>query len=113
MKHLFLSPHFDDAIYSCGGIIYDLTQQGHQVTIFTLMAGEPTFPLPDTPILKANHIRWQVGDNPTLARKREDKISAEIVGAKTQYADLADCIYRIVDGKALYATEEALWKNIH
>lgn len=113
MKHLFLSPHFDDAIYSCGGTIYDFTQQGDEVTILTLMAGEPTFPLPDTPVLKDNHTRWEVGDNPIIARKQEDVTSAKIVGATTLYADLADCIYRVVDGKALYATEQSLWKNIH
>lgn len=113
MKHLFLSPHFDDAIYSCGGTIYELSQSGHEVIILTLMAGEPTFPIPDTPVLKDNHTRWEVGDNPIIARKQEDITSAKIVGARTQYANLVDCIYRVHDGEALYATEESLWKNVH
>lgn len=113
MKYLFLSPHYDDAIYSCGGTIYELSQQGHEVEILTLMAGESTFPLPDTPVLKDNHQRWQAGENPVNARREEDQIASEIVGAKTRYFDLPDCIYRVANDIALYATEESLWKHIH
>ena len=113
MAHIFLSPHFDDAVYSCGARIYTLTQQGHEVIIFTLMAGEPDFPIPDTPVLRDNHTRWQVGDNPIIARKQEDTQASTILGATTRYLDLADCIYRVDDGEALYPSEDSLWKNIH
>lgn len=113
MKYLFLSPHYDDAIYSCGGTIYELSQGGHEVEILTLMAGEPSLPLPDTPVLKDNHQRWQAGENPVNARREEDRIASEIVGAKTRYFDLPDCIYRVANDIALYATEESLWKHIH
>ena len=113
MKHLFLSPHYDDAIYSCGGVIYDLVQQGHSVDIFTIMAGVPTIPLPNTPVLADNHQRWKIGDNPVSERRQEDQIASDIIGANTQYADILDCIYRVVDGVACYPTEDSLWKNIH
>ena len=113
MKYLFLSPHYDDAIYSCGGTIYDLSQQGYEVEIWTLMAGIPSLPLPDTPVLKDNHQRWQAGDNPVMTRREEDRIASQIVGAKTRYFDILDCIYRLANDSALYATEESLWKNIH
>ncbi len=113
MKHLFLSPHYDDAIYSCGGTIYDRIQQGESVEILTIMAGIPTIPLPNTPVLADNHQRWQIGDNPVLIRRQEDQIASDIIGAKTQYADILDCIYRTVDGIACYPTESSLWKTIH
>ncbi|GAB5490800.1 MAG: PIG-L family deacetylase [Phototrophicaceae bacterium] len=113
MAHIFLSPHFDDAVYSCGGTIYNLAQNGHDVIIFTLMAGEPNFPIPDTPVLQDNHARWQVGDNPIIARKQEDTQASAILGATTRYFDLADCIYRVVNGEALYPSEDSLWTNIH
>ncbi len=113
MKVLFLSPHYDDAIYSCGATIYDLVQQGHEVEILTLMAGIPSLPLPDTPVLKDNHQRWQAGENPVTARREEDKVALDIVGATSRYLDLPDCIYRVANDTPLYATEESLWKNIH
>lgn len=114
MPHIFLSPHYDDAVYSCGGTIHQLVQQGHDVTILTIMAGVPSLPLPDTPVLQDNHERWQIGDNPVTARRREDKAAASILGANTEYLEtIADCIYRTNDGEALYPTEESLWDKIH
>jgi len=56
--HLFLSPHLDDAVYSCGGTIHQLTSQGTPVQILTFMAGDPPTPLPDTPITRDLHRRW-------------------------------------------------------
>jgi LmbE family N-acetylglucosaminyl deacetylase len=64
-------------------------------------------------VLKDNHQRWQVGDNPVSARRQEDQVAAAILGAKTRYIDLPDCIYRVVEGKALYPSEDSLWKHIH
>lgn len=113
MTHLFLSPHYDDAVYSCGGMIYQLVQHGADVTILTVMAGRPTLPLPDTPVLKDNHERWQAGDDPIATRRTEDQKAAKILGAKTQYLDIPDCIYRVADGEALYPSEESLWGDVH
>lgn len=113
MKYLFLSPHHDDAIYSCGGTIYELVQQGHEVTILTLMAGIPDEPIPDTPVLRDNHQRWDRGQHPLMVRRKEDELAADILGANVQHLDLLDCIYRVADGEALYPSEDSLWKNIH
>lgn len=111
--HLFLSPHYDDAIYSCGGLIHQLTQQGEAVLIFTIMAGEPLQPLPDTPVMEDNHQRWEAGQNPVMTRRTEDQAAAQIVGAETLYNDLPDCIYRTHNGVALYPSEESLWGPVH
>ena len=112
--HLFLSPHYDDAVYSCGGTIYQLTQQGAKVIILTLMSGNPTLPLPDTPIIRDVHQRWQTGDNSVMARRAEDERAVRIIGADVSYTDVPDCIYRVAhSGAALYPTEESLWGVVH
>ena len=41
MHHLFLSPHYDDAVYSCGGTLASLTTAGENVTVLTVCAGSP------------------------------------------------------------------------
>lgn len=111
--HLFLSPHYDDAIYSCGGLIHQLAQQGESVLIFTIMAGEPLLPLPETPVIADNHTRWQAGQSPVMIRREEDQSAAEVVGAETLYNDLPDCIYRTHEGVALYPDEASLWGPVH
>jgi LmbE family N-acetylglucosaminyl deacetylase len=114
MTHLFLSPHYDDAVYSCGGTIYQLTQQGETVIILTLMSGNLPLPLPDTPIIRDVHQRWEAGDNPVLTRRTEDEHAVRIVGADVLYTDVPDCIYRVShSGEALYPTEDSLWGTIH
>jgi hypothetical protein len=41
MYLIYLSPHLDDAIYSCGGIIYSQIQIGDRVEIWSLFTSDP------------------------------------------------------------------------
>ena len=43
MQVLFLSPHFDDAILSCGILMQRLVEQGHQVHILSLFVHGPEY----------------------------------------------------------------------
>lgn len=110
--HVFLSPHLDDAVLSCGGCIHHLAQQGQPVLILTLMAGDPPDPLPDTPIVNDLHRRWQAGYNPSATRRQEDKAAAAVLGAAVQHLDLGDCVYRAANGRALYPSEESLFGDV-
>src|SRR5574339_421507 len=112
--HLFLSPHLDDAVLSCGGLIDQLVKRGERVLVRTFMAGDPPDPLPDTPVIRDLHARWAVGDNPVIARRREDREAVERLGAEAEYMDMRDCPYRLgKDGKALYPTNDDLFLDIH
>lgn len=113
--HLFLSPHFDDAVYSCGGTIYQLVQSGQTVRVYTVMGGTPPEKLPDTPIVRDLHQRWQSGENPVLVRRLEDEAALHGLDAEAAYNSLiADCIYRVsLTGEALYATEAAIFGSVH
>ncbi|HOU40916.1 MAG TPA: PIG-L family deacetylase [Promineifilum sp.] len=55
--HLYLSPHFDDAILSCGGQIARHTAAGQSVLVVTITGGDP----PDNPpsdTVAMLHRRW-------------------------------------------------------
>lgn len=111
--HLFLSPHFDDAVYSCGGTIHRLVKAQERVTVLTLMAGEPPKPLPDTPLVRTLHKRWKTSDEVVKIRHKEDTKAMKVLGAQGLYWDIQDCIYRTINGIALYPTENDLWDEIH
>lgn len=111
--HLFLSPHLDDAVLSCGGTISHLTQRGEAVLILTVMAGDPPLPLPDTPIVQDLHRRWAIGESPVAARRAEDVESARVVGAQVEHRRYPDSVYRTAQGQALYPTEESIFGAIH
>lgn len=113
MKHLFLSPHPDDAALSCGGRIAHLTQAGEPVEIYTLMAADMP---PDTPqgaFVVAHVQRWNLGPDPSPGRRVEDARSAEALGAAIRFGDLVDAIYRVgADGRLLYPDLPALFGEI-
>lgn len=78
--YIFLSPHFDDAIGSAGGVISRLITAGHQVRIMTIMARAP---------------RWPIGKFIYVARRiLENKRAARVLGVSVQNAPFFDAIYR-------------------
>lgn len=114
--HLFLSPHYDDAVLSCGGLIHKLVGEGKRVVVRTIMGGAPSpDAIPDTPITRSLHTRWAAGENPVTARIAEDEAAVTSLGAKAEHLVYwMDCIYRVSrKGEPLYGTEASLWRQIH
>jgi LmbE family N-acetylglucosaminyl deacetylase len=48
MRRLLLSPHADDAVWSCGGVIGRWTSLGEELTILTVFDGDGPHSCPDT-----------------------------------------------------------------
>jgi LmbE family N-acetylglucosaminyl deacetylase len=111
--HIFLSPHFDDAVYSCGGLIHQLRQRGETVQVITVMGGDLPHPLPQSPIVNELHTRWQAGENPIATRQEEDREAIQNLHAQLTQLPIMDCIYRTVNDNALYPDEASLWGVIH
>jgi LmbE family N-acetylglucosaminyl deacetylase len=115
--HLFISPHLDDAVLSCGGQISMLASAGNSVAIFTLMAGKPMRELPTSPILSELHARWGTAANPVAERRWEDIKATRRLGALARHGTIPDCVYRVRysaggEREALYPFEESLWGPI-
>ncbi len=112
--HVFLSPHYDDAVYSCGGTIHRLTDAFQEVIINTVMGGDIPQPLPNTPIVQELHARWQAGINPVAVRQAEDEAATTRLVARRWLNDVPDCIYRTdADGRPLYPDGDAIFGDIH
>lgn len=102
MRWIYISPHFDDAILSCGGLIADQTRDGIPVEIWTICAGEA----PDGPLSKfarKTHKDWGTGNaaETVIIRKEEDREAARHVGAAILHFHFPDCIYRRDSNKSL------------
>ncbi len=113
MRWIYLSPHFDDAVLSCGGLIFEQSRQGLPVEIWTIFAGDaPEGSL--SPLALRCHVDWGIPDPHDLvaARRDEDQAAAAIVGAETVHFSLPDCIYRrSAQGESLYP--EQVFVPIH
>ena len=113
MRWIYLSPHFDDAVLSCGGLIFDQRQAGEEVEIWTIFAGDPP-PGPLSDFASVNHKLWGVtsGEEVVSMRKAEDETAAVIVGAGCVHFSIPDCIYRrSPEGAYLYT--ESVFTAVH
>lgn len=93
MEWIYLSPHFDDAALSCGGLIWEQAQRGEHVEVWTICAGAP--PQAElSPFASSLHERWQTGADAVIERRREDQEACRAMGASLHHFTVPDCIYR-------------------
>lgn len=116
--HLFLSPHLDDAVLSCGGVMCQLVRSGERVIIVTAMAGEPSEPLPESPVARMIRVRWRSGDYPFRARRADDAAAAQQLRAQVYHLPLTEAAFRGTlsgdgDWIALYPDYASPFGTIH
>jgi len=123
VKHIFLAPHLDDAVLSCGGTIAMLARKGESTAVITVFASS----LPANSMLSAFasqlHAGWQASAgsragfaDPPAVRRREDINALRVLSPDIQVIHLGglDCIYRVhpETGRALYDSEEAIFSEV-
>ena len=92
--HLFISPHLDDVVLSCGGFAYRLAKSGERVIILTLITGDAPESAPVTFETWRHKIVWDLGEKPFKERCKEDVKSVQVLGAEYAHLGLLDGIYR-------------------
>ena len=111
---VYLSPHLDDAVFSCGGQIFMQSEAGQAVLVATLMAGEPQT---DRRSMLAEylHHNWGVTAETAVAQRRaEDEAACRRLGAEAIHFSFPDCIYRVhpQSEEPLYTSDEALFGDV-
>jgi LmbE family N-acetylglucosaminyl deacetylase len=103
VRWIYLSPHFDDAVLSCGGLMWEQRRRGEEVAIWTIFAAPPLAPL--SPLAQATHALWGFGpaENAPAIRRAEDDRAARRLRVHVRRFPFLDCIYRrSPDGDPLY-----------
>jgi LmbE family N-acetylglucosaminyl deacetylase len=105
-RHIYLSPHFDDAVLSCGGTIALQQNTGQRPLVITIFGGAGGMSGPLSPF--AAQVHREIGFGATIAeavqrRREEDATACELLGADVLWLDFADALYRG------YASREALF----
>lgn len=100
---VYLSPHLDDAVLSCGGEIFKRSQSGEDVVVLTLFTADvPSGPLPPlaAKVLEAMALPREEA---TARRRDEDQRACRAVGARAVHWNLAEATLRLdADGAPLY-----------
>jgi len=111
-RAIFLSPHYDDVVLSCGGTVALLADQGCEPVVVTVFAGE----VPDeiiTDFAKWKHSRWGVGgvEENVMRRQEEDRDAVAALGARAHWLGYPDAIYRgdrYLSDPSLFGTPQAI-----
>jgi len=110
--HVYISPHLDDAIYSCGGLIYQQASRGEEVIVVTVFGGDSQGPQL-SPFAQKLHTRWGMDESAVDVRKEEDRRACALLGARAIHLPITEAIYRIGEnGEHYYASEEAIFGEI-
>ena len=109
---MYLSPHLDDAVLSCGGLIHRQTNSGTAVLVVTVFAGAPSgSELSD--FAAALQADWGHLSDPVSVRRQEDEQATRLLGAAHLHLDYPDAVYRSDDNSFLYLCDEALFGTPH
>ncbi|MCC6975202.1 MAG: PIG-L family deacetylase [Anaerolineae bacterium] len=116
--HIYLSPHPDDAVFSCGGQIYQRLQKGDEVLIMTLMAGHAPAQLRPNVYIQEHHQRWGLGEDAhsvVEGRRAEDAAAAAVLGANLIFGHTPEALYRTNGDshESFYQSREALFGPVH
>jgi LmbE family N-acetylglucosaminyl deacetylase len=108
-RHIFLSPHLDDVVYSCGGTLAVQVNTGMRPLVITVFAGIPSTGYQPSPF--ALQIQKEMGfrDNPTVvmeARRKEDATALDFLNCDYLWLDYLDAMYRGSPG--YYANRQQL-----
>lgn len=107
--HLFLSPHFDDAIGSCGGTMWRLHVAGHQVRTVTVFGGDETAPL-SRGAVRFHAAARMSGVN---QRRTEDEAACRMLRCARTHLDYPEAIYRRgSDGGHLYPKPRSILGSV-
>ncbi|MGO9230529.1 MAG: glycosyltransferase [Bryobacteraceae bacterium] len=110
--HLYLSPHFDDAILSCGGLIHAQRQAGERVGVFTLCGGSPG---PDavSPLARQYDAKWSGSGGGLALRRAENAAALSTWGVSCWDGITPDAIYRNGPEAPYYPSREDLFGEPH
>jgi LmbE family N-acetylglucosaminyl deacetylase len=96
-QHIFLSPHFDDVVYSCGGTIGVQVSCGLRPLVMTIFAGIPSLNVELSLYAQQGQRSMGFGQDAAsavAARCQEDVTALDYLHADYLWLDYADAIYR-------------------
>lgn len=113
-RHIYLQPHFDDAVLSCGGSIALQVATGQRVLVVTVFGGAPAEGTPLSGFAQQLLQRDGLGSNAADAvrrRREEDAAAVQSLGGDVLWLDFPEAIYR--GAPAYYGTNEALFGTVN
>ena len=113
-RHIYLQPHFDDAVFSCGGAVALQVGSGQQVLLVTVFGGAPSTGQALSPFAAQLIQRDGLGADAAealRARQAEDLAAATTLGADVLWLEHPEALFR--GAPAYYQDEQSLFGAVH
>lgn len=108
--HIYISPHLDDAVLSCGGAIAHVVDAGQRVLIVNVCSGTPSFDEPFSAFAQQQHTYWNLDAMQAMAaRLQEDQAALNCLDTDSYNLGLLDAIYRCPDA---YTSDMTLFGDV-
>ena len=104
---IFISPHFDDVVLSCGGTLAQLSQQQTNTVLVTVFTADQADGAPLSPLAQQMHEVWGSVQKPFETRKNEDRATTEYLSIEYLWLEFQEVIYRyqtLKKGEILHPT---------
>jgi len=109
-RHIFLSPHFDDVVYSCGGTLGVQVSNGLRPLVITVFGGLPAEDRQLSPFALDVQRRMQASNlnahDFVAARRKEDAKALGVLSCDYLWLEYLDAMYR--GDPAYYTSNEQL-----
>ena len=106
---LYVSPHLDDAVLSCGGRLAAGRRERRSAVVASVFAA-PTPRELVTPFARSYHETMGIGNDP-FRRRYEDREALRLLAAQPIHLEHLDCIYRTrPDGVPLVTQEPDIFR---
>ena len=108
---VFLSPHLDDAVLSCGGTMNFLKRNNIPTEVITLFAGSPEGEL--SPLAAWMHQAWKLPYDAPACRREENRNALNLLNARNTFSRFNCSIYRkdARTGQHLYNSKEQIFSG--
>jgi LmbE family N-acetylglucosaminyl deacetylase len=91
---IFISPHFDDAVLSCGGTLVHLAARGADVLLVTVFTADVAEGIQLPQLAQELHKEWGENRYPHRMRSLEEREVAEYLNAQYRWLGFLDGMYR-------------------
>lgn len=106
---IYLSPHLDDAVLSCGGQIHARTGRGERVLVVTCFTADIDTAKTLSDFARAQLDVWRLSPETAMAaRREEDRNAVAAVGAEVRHLGFTDAMFRRRDGIPRYGDWAAI-----
>jgi len=106
---IYLSPHADDAVLSCGGQLFERAQRGERVLVATVFTADVPSDLALSAFAASTLAAWGLSRERVMAQRRaEDAAATSVLGVELRHLGLVDAMFRGDARGPRYRTWDAL-----